>query len=188
MIDPVEVIEYRHHKIIVMHDQDHGNPRENFDYLGTMICFHKRYNLGDKHELTRDQAKALQRSNGIIQLPLFLMDHSGLTMRTYSFSCPWDSGQVGFICVGIDKVRLEFGWKRITQARRRQIRRHLEGEVQEYRWHLENEVYGYEIETNTGEFVDSCWGFYGPYEHYMVPEAKNQIKHRTKEQEGLIYE
>jgi hypothetical protein len=109
-------------------------------------------------------------------------------MRTYPFSCPWDSGQVGFVYVALDKVRLEFGWKRITQPRRRRIKAVLEAEIQEYSWHLENEVYGYEIETEDGEFVDSCWGFYGPYEHYMVVEAKNAIKHRTKEQEGLIYE
>jgi hypothetical protein len=188
MKDPVEVIEYRHHKIIVMYDQDHGNPRENFDYLGTMICFHKRYSLGDKHELTIDQAKAFMRSNGIIQLPLYLYDHSGLAMRTYPFDCPWDSGQVGFVYVALDKVRLEFGWKRITRKRRTQIIRQLASEVEEYNYHLTGQVFGYEIETDTGDFVDSCWGFYGPYDHYMVPEAKRAIDHRTKEQEGLIYE
>ncbi len=32
-----------------------------------------------------------------IILPLFLYDHSGITMSTGPFSCPWDSGQVGWI-------------------------------------------------------------------------------------------
>lgn len=30
-------------------------------------------------------------------LPLYLYDHSGITMNTTGFSCPWDSGRVGFI-------------------------------------------------------------------------------------------
>ncbi len=30
-------------------------------------------------------------------LPLYLYDHGGITMRTNPFSCPWDSGQVGWI-------------------------------------------------------------------------------------------
>jgi len=30
-------------------------------------------------------------------LPLYLYDHGGITMSTGAFSCPWDSGQVGWI-------------------------------------------------------------------------------------------
>lgn len=40
-------------KIRIEPDTDPMNPREAFDHLGRMCCFHKRYALGDKHELNR---------------------------------------------------------------------------------------------------------------------------------------
>ena len=36
-------------------------------------------------------------SQKYLMLPLYLYDHSGITMNTTGFSCPWDSGQVGWI-------------------------------------------------------------------------------------------
>src|SRR5690606_25538730 len=91
---------------IVQHG-DAENPRE-WDNLGTMVCSHSRYNLGD--EDGQEKAKALVRShfsdhildeydlhnpaevlllllrsNLVIFLPLYLYDHSGITMRTTPF-------------------------------------------------------------------------------------------------------
>ena len=37
-------------------------------------------------------------------LPLYLYDHSGLSMNTSGFSCPWDSGQVGWIYCNNEKA------------------------------------------------------------------------------------
>lgn len=33
----------------IYQDEYSTDPRQDYDHLGTMICFHKRYNLGDKH-------------------------------------------------------------------------------------------------------------------------------------------
>lgn len=38
-------------------------------------------------------------TKNLVLLPVYLYDHSGLTISTHPFSCPWDSGQVGFIYV-----------------------------------------------------------------------------------------
>lgn len=46
-------------------------------------------------------------------LPLYLYDHSGLTMNTTGFSCSWDSGQVGWIwsmTLNEDELRKEVKW------------------------------------------------------------------------------
>ena len=40
---------------------------------------------------------ALDRCNEIAILPIYLYDHSGLTINTSGFSCPWDSGMIGWI-------------------------------------------------------------------------------------------
>ena len=39
----------------------------------------------------------VEQMDGMVILPLYLYDHSGITMNTCGFSCPWDSGQVGWI-------------------------------------------------------------------------------------------
>lgn len=34
----------------VMHDDEPLNPRDDYDNFGKMVCWHNRYNLGDKHD------------------------------------------------------------------------------------------------------------------------------------------
>ena len=42
--------EYKGYTIEVEQDLDPESPRE-WDCMGTMVCFHKRYDLGDKTDL-----------------------------------------------------------------------------------------------------------------------------------------
>jgi hypothetical protein len=80
-----------------------------------------------------------------ISLPTFLYDHGGISMSTGRFSCPWDSGQVGFIYVSREKVREEYGWKVITKQREEKIRGYLRDEVKVYDQYLTGDVYGYTV-------------------------------------------
>lgn len=98
-------------------------------------------------------------------LPLYLYDHSGITMSTSSFSCPWDSGQVGWIYVFYEKIRKEYNVKRVSAKLRKQITEYLVGEVQTYDQYLTGDVYGYELTDSEGNDVESSWGYYG---HNMV--------------------
>ena len=102
-------------------------------------------------------------------LPLYLYDHSGITMSTSPFSCQWDSGQVGWIFVSKKDVRKEYGVKRIDQKLIDKVTEVLVGEVKTYNMYLMGDVYGYKIyEVSTcseghehKEELDSCWGYYG---------------------------
>lgn len=156
--------------------EDAESPRE-WDNLGTMICGHRRYNLGD--EQIRDtenfQEELERRFLGGEVLPLFLYDHSGLTLSTKPFSCPWDSGQVGVIAVTAADIRKEYGVKRITKQTREKVRTVLKQEVETYDQFLRGDVYGYVIENEQGEHIDSCWGFYG-IEH-VTEEAKRMAEY-----------
>ena len=147
--------------INLMEDMYPESPREDYDHLGTMACWHRRYNLGDKqpNEDPSDFYKQMKQENCIF-LPLYLLDHSGLTMSTADFADPWDSGQVGWIYVTAERVRNEYGWKHITKTRRQQIEKYLKGEVEEYDDYLRGEVYYAEI-LEDGEIIDCCGGFYG---------------------------
>ena len=42
----------------------------------------------------------------------FIYDHSGITMNTTGFSCPWDSGQVGWIYCSKKRFLSETGYKK----------------------------------------------------------------------------
>ena len=175
----METIEYKGHKIQIEQDQDPMNPRDD-DNLGTMVCFHGRYSLGDQnHGIDPDQFKGWgkmreyigQELNAYVILPIYMYDHSGITIRTTPFSCPWDSGQIGFIYVTCDKLKGEGLMKR-TQA---EIQKYLEGEVETYDQYLRGDVYGYQIE---GELCShSCWGFFGSdhEDSDLLPSARADI-------------
>jgi hypothetical protein len=47
--------------IEVEQDDNTESPRE-WDNLGTMICFHSRYNLGDKHNFSSDEGREFLKS------------------------------------------------------------------------------------------------------------------------------
>ena len=102
-------------------------------------------------------------STEYIALPVYLYDHSGVTISTSRFSCPWNSGFFGIIAVPLDKVRREYGWKNITAERRKRIEGYLQGEIETLDDYYTGEVFGYRItpEDDDTEELDSCWGFYG---------------------------
>ncbi len=104
-------------------------------------------------------------------LPLFLYDHSGITMNTTGFHCPWDSGQVGYIYVTLENIRREHSVKRVPQLLRERIAKHLIQEVKVYDHYLTGNCYGFVVEKDDEE-IDSCWGFLGDYDGYCLEEAK----------------
>lgn len=156
--------------IKIVLDEDPQSPRE-WDNLGTMVCQHNRYNLGDTKELITGN----DRKNAIM-LPLYLYDHSGITMSTSPFSCPWDSGQVGYIYALPEEVRKEYNCKRITPTIRAKVLAQLEQEVKTYDQFLTGQCYGYIIERD-GLEIESCFGFYqnedsGHPDSYILKEAR----------------
>ena len=63
----------------------------------------------------------LIKKNAFIVLPIYMYDHSGITISVNPFSCPWDSGQIGFIYISKEKARKEYSKKRLTAKFKKQI-------------------------------------------------------------------
>jgi len=113
--------ENEEYRLRIVVDECAEDPR-NWDNLGTMVCGHRRYDLGDEKaentELYSSWDEWLEneviKPNGgwdkVVVLPLYLYDHGGITMNTTGFSCPWDSGQVGWIYCTKEKLREETGY------------------------------------------------------------------------------
>jgi hypothetical protein len=172
----VETKQIENYLIEVVQDADPENPR-SWENLGTMVCFHNRYDLGDKHNYNSDdydgwdemEKDIIKRENVGAILPLYLYDHSGITMNTTGFGCKWDSGQVGFIFISKEKMLEEYGGKRVTKKLKERVTEYLKGEVETYDQYLRGDVYGYQISRvttcNQGhehkEDLDSCYGFFG---------------------------
>lgn len=178
-------VTYRNHTIKIIQDDDPCNPRTEWDNLGVMVCFHNRYQIGDEgHGFRAEDYKGwddleadIEREHGpSIILPIYMYDHSGITIRTTPFSCQWDSGQIGFIFLQKERARKEYGWKVINKKREEQLRGYLKGEVEVYDQYLTGNVYGYQVVSPDGEDLDSCWGYYGdPEESGLLDEARSHI-------------
>jgi hypothetical protein len=175
--------------IEIFPDNEPDNPR-NWDNLGTMICFHGRYDLGEKHGYDHkdysgwdELEKVIVKDNNVgVILPLYLYDHSGITISTTPFSCPWDSGKIGFICVSKEKILEEFGGKIVTKKLKEGVEKILKAEVLTYDQYLRGDIYRYKISKVTTcdqgnehkEEIDSSWGFYGQDE--CMEEAERIVQ------------
>jgi hypothetical protein len=197
-------IQYKGYTIKIEQEEYPCNPREEFDNLGTLICFHKRYNLSDgKHLSDGTKLKSADFNGwdamiahvdkvegGIISLPVYMYDHSGITINTTGFnhcdSQQWDWGQLGFIYISKKRAREEYSWKVLNKARIAKLKEYLEGEIETYDAYLTGNVYRYTIVLPDGTEDDSCGGYYG-FDHEksgLMEAAKNAvdcaITHRLK--------
>ena len=154
----------------ISQDVDAESPRE-WDNLTTMVCSHKRYNLGDKHLYDTDDydgwdelRKAFEADNDVLLArPLYLYDHSGgITIKTTPFSNGWDSGQVGWVFITRDQLEL-------LGSPEDKLEKLLESEVETYDQFLTGEVYGFNLvkksfckccKHSNEEDVDSSWGYH----------------------------
>ncbi len=136
-------------------------------------------NYDDGYERGRNLTQTIVENHYYI-LPLYLYDHSGITISTGEFSCPWDSGQVGWIYVSKKEAEKQ-GW---DDPAKRAIK-YLGSEVTVYDQYLTGEVYGYMTEATTDNGADyqgSCWGFFGDDgKELMIQEAKAEIDYAVKE-------
>ena len=174
-----DTINYKGYDIEIVQDTDASDPRE-WENFSKMICFHSRYNLGDEHNYNDpDEFKEFIKEQGskMVVLPLYLYDHSGITMSTGGFSCGWDSGQVGWIYTDLEKLKnMGHNWKRLTSKRKLEVNEWLIGDVKTYDQFLTNEVYSYLVEKD-GDIIDSCSGYYGNDHDKsgLLYQAKNAI-------------
>jgi hypothetical protein len=159
---------------------DHNDPRQ-WDNMGHMICFHRSYQLGDKHNMSVEELKELVRRNDVVALPLFLYDHSGITMSTsnssYPFNCRWDGCQVGYIYITKEAIRKEYGTagkKNIEKAIK-----YLCGEVRVYDDYIRGNIYGFVVEDEEGQQIDSCWGYIGDYDKDVLLDARSMVESLT---------
>ena len=177
------------------------DPR-SWDNLGTMLCCHRDYRLGDcnTNRETEEQLAKICRKYGksdeeidemtfaeevqfilnqddVCGFPLWLYDHSGISMSTTRQSA-WDSSFVGLIFVEKDSYLAQMGLKEDIYWKVR-AEKALESEIEIYSDFLEGNVYQWALYEPTiiitqsmdgkelsrkideeGEKVDGIGGYY----------------------------
>lgn len=162
--------DYKGYEILIEQDDNPINPRMENANLGIMLCKHRRYNLGDDVNANKDEVLNMLagKIKDVVVLPLYLLDHSGITMNTTGFSCPWDSGMVGCIYADYNKIRSWYGVKKVTKNLIEKVKDMFRSEVKAYDDYISGNVYCYTI-LKDNEEMDSCGGY--PYE-----DALNEAK------------
>lgn len=141
--------------------------------------FVRNWVIDNKENLIEDQWQAIRTIVGehYVILPLYLYDHCGITMSTSAFSCPWDSGQVGYI------------YQRLTpEVTREDLTKYLVSEVEEYDSYLTGDCWMFVLEsqkyqedeegdelTSEWETEDSCGGFLGYSDEDLISEIRSHI-------------
>ena len=181
METPVATFKKGNKVLEIFQDENPESPR-SWDNMGTMVCFHNRYRLGDVHGLRTDMFSGweemkqfiVRKYDAAVILPLYMYDHSGITIKTTPFDCRWDSGQIGFIYATRKAIRESYGVKLVTKKVKERVEQHLLVEVETYDQYVTGDVYGFKLKTVSvladgneegeeegEEENDSCWGFYG---------------------------
>ena len=141
--------------------------------------------------------------------PLYLYDHSGISISSGRFSCPWDSGQVGVQYVSKAKAHKEWGthetelasegytdeqgvyhpaqYKKGRPLTDEDYYKRMDAEVKDYDAYLTGDCWGFIIEDESGEVLESCWGFLGDSDYCtetMRDTAKHLVNDKRKEIEA----
>ena len=169
---------YKGFTIKIHQDEDVSNPFTDCDGEPDFISWHRRYDFTFNKKfknMDRDDFLALAKKEGYIVLPLYMYEHSGRAFSTVAFSCPWDSGQLGYVFWTREKVEEGQGKGYDMEANRTFLEKQLVSAVQMLEDWAEGNCYGYVVEREDGEEVGSCWGYLGDYdgEYGALQEAKS---------------
>lgn len=183
MEEPIISINYKGHVLALHYDRDPINPIEDCCGLGTMVFMHRRYHLGHKHTFKADSFKSwgnlkkhlIKKEKAIAILPVYMYDHSGVTINTTGFSDDWDWGQIGWIYTSAEAVRKFYGTKRISKQMRDGLAETLKKGIEIYDGFLTGQAYGYILDPNKNTEDDggSCWGYYDKDE--AIQEGKVEL-------------
>lgn len=170
----------------IVQDECPIDPREN-DNVSEFVLFHKRYALPCEIDIdTYDFDSYTEMGYNLgkeypVVIPVYAYEHGGITIRAQSFSCSFDSGQIGFVVVSEATIKREYGElnsKTFDDARTMAM-----AELKEYNQYLTGDVWGYYImEKKTCDLgceheieLDSCFGYYG--EENAIDEAERAFKY-----------
>jgi len=164
-------------RVRIVQDEDVETPR-NWSNLSKMIFTGGHRHLGDKHEVDFDYSfnsrqEFITWGEEIVRkhfkdvavcYAVHMYKHSGESISIdYSgqYTCRWDSGTIGFAIVTKEDIRKEYNIKRVTKKYIDKCENIIRGEIKTLNQYISGEVYGYVVEDEDENVIDSCYGFFG---------------------------
>jgi len=173
-----ERFEHKGHIVEIVQDEMAENPIQDCDDVVKVVMWHRHYAFGNCDDFQDPEDFELHcQAVKVHRLPLYLHDHSGLTVNTSPFSCSWDSGQVGWVFVTDEDAQ-----KYLYADEDGSYDNALKGTVAVLDDYLRGNVWGYRIlkrcrccgSTERNE-VESCWGFIGDPDGDVKVEAMHNV-------------
>ena len=156
--------------LTVEQDNDPDNPIEMM--VSHLVCFHRRYQIGEKHnwDLSELQHWLCEHRDEVVVKPVYLMDHSGLSISITDFGDPLDSGHIGYWYVMRDEIDPEHtneNWRAAASEL-------IASNVELYDQYMRGDVYYYTLEEQThiyDEIKCPCCG--APIKIFVKPPTTN---------------
>lgn len=161
----------------LIQDQDAQSPQEWGDESLFLIGQHREFFVAPDSKTrnfsVEDEIEKRKDTHHVFPLEAYI--HSGVVLalrdsvKAAMFpDRQWDVSLVGVVFVTKSE------WKRKDKAQAAAA-----GLVETWNQYLSGDVWGYTIEDERGECLDSCWGFYG--QEYAEQETKNALKYQAGE-------
>ena len=169
------------YKIEVDYDYYPNNPRE-WDPVCHIMSTKRNLEIADEglsfsKEDMMDMLDELKADPNVVVKPIYMYEHTGITIRLTPFGDLWDSSICGYIFAYKNEVIREIGnateenWKERAENA-------MDHEIKVYDQFIRGDVYGFCVyqrdiieckstisgniwTTEEWEQIDSCWGFYG---------------------------
>jgi hypothetical protein len=173
MSDAIKSLDLKDGNVLEIHyDESAENPRRAWDNLTIMAVFHNRYDFGDKVDFSsRDfnswsemEEHIRKTYKPLAMKPLYMYEHTGITISTTPFGDIWDSGQIGFVYITqkkLDEMEISINEGESWSEFVKRLESYIDSEVEIEDQYLRGDVYGFIIKDAENNHVDSCWGFYG---------------------------
>lgn len=122
----------------------------------------------------------VENSNKIVIAPVYAYEHGGMTISLAPFSCPWDSGQIGWAYTFIDDY---------ADCPGEEIEKYMDELVKAYDMYLRGDVFAVITlqkkkcdccgHTEYNE-EDSCYGIYAANRDILMAELKSCVSKATE--------
>ena len=156
-----ETITYKGYEAYIRQDAWNNDSPRKWENLGTCVFAGKYSHLGDRTDIDNDTQIRKEYGKDAIILPVYGYSHSGLTIATTPFSCPWDSGRLGSIVVSREKVRKWYMVKRIDAKLLAKVKKALQSEIKILDMFITGDVWRVQIKDIDGNTVDDRGAVYG---------------------------
>jgi hypothetical protein len=175
--EPVYTEIYKGLTINIYPDSDPLSPQEWENDDCFLVYNHRQFSVerngfNPEDIFTHSQETKKKTFEGYWYFPVYAYIHSGVCLsvskQSYPFTDRFDVSDTGFCMIQRKK-----GWS-WTKEKAFEIALEIINEWNDY---LSGNVYGFLVEDEEGNHIDSCHGFYGDYEEDCLPEARSAADH-----------